>query len=129
MPKPENTKNRRALIILTTNSTTKLTTKLTTIPKATYRISRRQVKELARRLRKMPKYKTKLYLKKEARIREALKAYYNLSETEITSLQIAAGIFNISYITLYRREQEAKPLSENRGHNTHLNKAQEMSLI
>ncbi|PMD64305.1 uncharacterized protein K444DRAFT_609106, partial [Hyaloscypha bicolor E] len=60
---------------------------------------------------------------------EALKAYYNLSETEITSLRIIAGVFNISYMTLYGREQGAKPLSENRGHNTRLNKAQKMSLI
>jgi hypothetical protein len=35
-------------------------------------MSRRQVKELARRLRKMPKYKTKLYLENEARMQEAL---------------------------------------------------------
>jgi hypothetical protein len=92
-------------------------------------MSKRQVEELTRRLRKMPKYKTKLYLEKEARMREALKVYYNLSETEITSLQIAAGIFDISYTTLYRREQGAKPLSENGGYNIYLNKAQEMSLI
>jgi hypothetical protein len=39
--KPKNTKNCGALIILITNSTTKLTTKLITIPKAIYRISRR----------------------------------------------------------------------------------------
>jgi len=43
------------------------TTKSTTVPKATHRTSRRRVKELARRLRNMPKYKTKLYLEKEAR--------------------------------------------------------------
>jgi hypothetical protein len=92
-------------------------------------MSRRQVEELARRLRKMPKYKTKLYLEKKARIQEALKAYHNLSETEITSFPIIAGIFNVSYTTLYRREQGAKPLSENEGYNTCLNKAQEMSLI
>jgi hypothetical protein len=42
------------------------------MPKATRRTSRRQVKELARRLRKMPKHKTKLYLEKEARRQEAL---------------------------------------------------------
>jgi hypothetical protein len=99
------------------------------MPKATRRTLRRQVKELTRRLRKMPKYKTKLYLEKEARIQEALKAYHDLSETEITSLRIAADIFDVSYMTLYGREQGAKPLSENRGHNTRLNKAQEISLI
>jgi hypothetical protein len=54
----------RVLIILTTKSTT--------MPKATRRTSRRQVEELARRLREMPKYKTKLYLEKEARRQEAL---------------------------------------------------------
>jgi hypothetical protein len=42
------------------------------MPKATRRISRRQVEELTRGLRKMPKYKTKLYLEKEARRQEAL---------------------------------------------------------
>ena len=52
----------------------------------------------------MPKYKTKLYLEKEARMREALKAYHDPSETEITSLRIAAGVFNVSYMTLYERE-------------------------
>jgi hypothetical protein len=53
-------------------STTNSTTKSITIPKATRRTSRRQVEELARRFRKMPKYKTKLYLEKEARRQEAL---------------------------------------------------------
>jgi hypothetical protein len=99
------------------------------MPKAIYQILKRQVKELARRLQKILKYKIKLYLEKEARIQEALKVYYKLSKTEITSLRIIAGIFNISYMTLYKREQGAKPLSENRGYNIYLNKAQKISLI
>jgi hypothetical protein len=99
------------------------------MPKATRRTSRKHVEELTRRLRKIPKYKTKLYLEKEARIQEALKAYHDPSETEITSLRIAASVFDVSYTTLYGREQGAKPLSENGGHNTRLNEAQEMSLI
>ena len=62
-------------------------------------------------------------------MQEALKAYHDPSETEITSLRIAASVFDVSYTTLYGREQGVKPLSENGGHNTRLNKAQEMSLI
>jgi hypothetical protein len=42
------------------------------MPKAIHQTSRRQVEELARKLRKILKYKTKLYLEKEARIQEAL---------------------------------------------------------
>ncbi|KAE9363211.1 hypothetical protein N431DRAFT_357626, partial [Stipitochalara longipes BDJ] len=87
------------------------------------------IKETSIKLRKLLKYKTKQYLEKEERIKEALKAYHDLANIEITNLCLAASVFNVSYSILYSRDHGVKPLSENRGHNTRLNKAQEISLI
>jgi hypothetical protein len=76
-----------------------------------------------KRLKKLLKYKTIGYIVKEARMKEALKAYYNLANIDITNLHIATAIFNVSYSTLYSRGHGIKPLSKNRGYNTRLNKA------
>ena len=97
--------------------------------KAKRRTVKDRALEVAKRLRKLPKYKTKLYLEAEARIEEAIKAYHNPAEKEISSLRVAGYVFNIPYSTLYGREKGARNLSHNGGHNTRLNEAQEMSLI
>ncbi|PVH68777.1 DDE-domain-containing protein [Cadophora sp. DSE1049] len=87
------------------------------------------------RIRKMPKYKTPVYISQEAKIQAALEAYENPDDTEITSLRIAAGVFNgVSYSTLNHRYKKrdlggSKTLAENGGHNKKLNEAQEASLI
>ncbi|KAL5325264.1 hypothetical protein ACEPPN_006388 [Leptodophora sp. 'Broadleaf-Isolate-01'] len=83
----------------------------------------------------MPKYKTPAYISQEAKIQAALEAYENPDDTEITSLRIAAGVFNgVSYSTLNHRYKKrdlggSKTLAENGGHNKKLNEAQEASLI
>jgi hypothetical protein len=75
------------------------------------------------RLRKLPLYKSKLYLAKEARIKEALSVFYNLDEFEISSLYIAGVVFDISYSTLRDRNRDRRSFVKNGGYNTRLNKA------
>ena len=50
---------------------------------------------------------------KEARIKEALKAYHNPDESEISSLRIAGIVFDIPYSTLRDRNQGSRSLAEN----------------
>ena len=45
------------------------------MPKAKRRTLQEKAEEIGLRLRKLPLYKSKLYMAKEARIKEALKAY------------------------------------------------------
>ena len=99
------------------------------MPKAKRRTLQEKAEEIGLRLRKLPLYKSKLYIAKEARIKEALKAYHNANESEISSLRIAGIVFDIPYSTLRDRNQGSRSLAENGGHNTRLNEAQEMSLI
>ena len=85
------------------------------------------------RLRKLPKYKTPAYMNRETKIQAALEAYHDPDDTDITSLRIAAGVFDgVAYSTLRDRNQSAVPtknLADNGGYNKKLNEAQETALI
>ena len=84
------------------------------------------------RIRKLPKYKTAVYESREAKVQATLEAYHNPNDTDITSLRIAAGVFDIPYSTLNHRNNQrdsTKTLAENGGHNKKLNEAQEAALI
>jgi hypothetical protein len=91
------------------------------MPKATRRTLQEKVEEVGLRLRKLPLYKSKLYLAKEARIKEALSALYNPDEFEISSLHIAGVVFDIPYSTLRDRNRGRRSLAENGSYNTRLN--------
>jgi hypothetical protein len=99
------------------------------MPKAKRRTVQEKAEEVGLRLRKLPLYKLKLYLAKEERIKKALKAYHNLNEFEISSLQIAGMVFDIPFSTLRDRNEGRRSFAGNGGHNTRLNEVQEMSLI
>jgi hypothetical protein len=99
------------------------------MPKAKRRTVQEKAEEVGLRLQKLPLYKSKLYLAKEERIKEALKAYHNPDEFEISSLRIAGMVFDIPFSTLRDRNEGRRSLAGNGGHNTRLNEAQEMSLI
>jgi hypothetical protein len=99
------------------------------MPKATHRTRKSKAQDDGERLKNLPKYKTAQYRAKEERISEALKAYHDPKETDITNLRTASIVFDVSYSTLWDRNHGTKPLSENGGHNTRLNEAQEASLI
>jgi hypothetical protein len=59
-----------------------------------------KAKEVGQRLRKLKVYKSKQYLAKEERIKEALKSYHNPNEPEISNLHIASVVFDVPYSTL-----------------------------
>jgi hypothetical protein len=93
------------------------------MPKATRRTRKSKAQDDGERLKNLPKYKTAQYQAREERISEALKAYHDPKETDITNLCIAFIVFDVSYSILWNRDHGAKALSENRGHNTRLNEA------
>jgi len=99
------------------------------MPTITRKTEGQKCRDQIKRLKKLPKWKTVHYQDKELRIKEALKAYWDDAEPEIKSLRVAAGVFDLSYSTLYDRSKGGKPLSENGGHNNLLTEAQEASLI
>ena len=99
------------------------------MPKAIRRTAREKNEEVVQRLKKLPRYKTVQYMKQEERIKEAIRAWKDPAETEITNLRTSASIFDVPYSTCFDRYKGSKPLSENGGHNTRLNEAQEASLI
>lgn len=65
---------------------------------------------------------------KEDRMTEALKAYYDPKQPDISNLRIAACVFDVSYSTLNDRNHGANTLSENGGSNSRLNEAQEAGI-
>jgi hypothetical protein len=93
------------------------------MPKAKRRIVQEKAEEVGLRLRKLLLYKSKLYLAKEERIKEALKVYYNPDEFEISSLRIAGMVFDILFSTLRDRNESRRSLAGNGGYNTRLNEA------
>jgi len=93
------------------------------MPKAIRRTVREKNEEVVQRLKKLPRYKTVQYMKQEERIKEAIRAWKDPAETEITNLRTSASIFDVPYSTCFDRYKGSMPLSENRGHNTRLNEA------
>jgi hypothetical protein len=93
------------------------------MPKSKRKTVQEKAEEVGLRLRKLLLYKSKLYLAKEERIKEALKAYHNPDEFEISSLQITGMVFNIPFSTLQDRNEGRRSLAGNGGHNTRLNEA------
>ncbi|RKF71799.1 hypothetical protein GcC1_096008, partial [Golovinomyces cichoracearum] len=61
------------------------------MPKGIQSTSRQSEKDLIRQLKALPKYATKTYLDREHRIQEAISAYDDPTQYEISSLRIAAG--------------------------------------
>ncbi|KAE8454369.1 hypothetical protein EG329_005294 [Mollisiaceae sp. DMI_Dod_QoI] len=89
----------------------------------------KKVQKARKSLKSLPKYQTFIYQEKEARIAEALKAYHNPDNEDITTLPAVARAFGVPRLTLWNRNHGTKSLSENSGHNTRLNEAQEALLI
>jgi hypothetical protein len=100
-----------------------------TMPKYTRRTLKNNAQTISRKLKKLPKHRTFAYMGKEDRITEALKAYHDPEQPDISSMRIAACVFDIPYSTLNDRNKGANTLSENGGRNSRLNEAQEASLI
>src|SRR5271168_3212789 len=78
---------------------------------------------------KPPKYETLTYQQREVRIKEALNAYHDPKDEDISSLEKASSIFDVPPKTLWNRDHGTESLAENGGHNTKLNEAQEATLI
>ncbi len=105
---------------------------IATMPKQKRTVSKKgakKVQKARKSLKSLPKYQTLTYQEKEARIAEALKAYHDPDDEDITTLPAAARAFGVPRSTLWNRDHGTKSLSENGGHNTRLNEAQEALLI
>ncbi|RKF74338.1 hypothetical protein GcC1_085030 [Golovinomyces cichoracearum] len=99
------------------------------MPKATPIASRQTENDLIQRIKSLPKYATKAYIDREYRIREAISAYNDPLQDEISSLRIAAGVMDVPYSTLRDRYTGHNTLADNGGHNGLLDEAQEATLI
>ena len=99
------------------------------MPKSMLSTSRQSEKDLIGQLKALPKYATKTYLDREHQIQEAISAYDDPTQYEISSLRIAAGVTEIPYSTLQRRYNGRSTLADNGGHNSLLDEAQEATLI
>ncbi|RKF79697.1 hypothetical protein GcC1_044022 [Golovinomyces cichoracearum] len=95
------------------------------MPRATPIASRQTEKYLIKRIKALPKYATKAYIDREHRIREAISAYDDPLQDEISSLRIAARVMGVPYSTMRDRYTGHITLAGNGGHYGLLDEAQE----
>ncbi|CAG8976347.1 hypothetical protein HYALB_00006119 [Hymenoscyphus albidus] len=100
------------------------------MPRSKKELTQRESEELLiRRLQKVPIYQQALHLEREERIAEAIRAYRDPENTDITTLEIAVGVYNILYSTMGHRKKGRRTIANNGGHNRRLNEAAESTLI
>lgn len=84
---------------------------------------------MVQKLRRIPKYLRWQHQDKEERIAEALRAFHNTKNDDITNLTIAASVYDVPYGTLYDRYRGARSTADNGGGNKRINEAEEGLLI